>query len=163
MTTVTLRPLLVDDAPEMAAVLADPDLYRYTGGQPPSVEALERQYAVQVRGCSADGWERWLNRIVVVGPERHAVGYVQATIPVDGSPTEIAWVIGVPWQGRGWAKQAAALLVDELSDRGVTTIMAHILPEHEASQRIARHLGMVPTETVVDGERRWVTAPTRER
>ena len=30
-----------------------------------------------------------------------------------------------------------------------------IHPEHEASQRIARHLGMEPTDTVVDGEVRW--------
>lgn len=41
-TSIALRPLSVTDAPEMAAVLADPELYRYTGGEPPSVAGLER-------------------------------------------------------------------------------------------------------------------------
>lgn len=155
-TAIALRPLRVTDATEMAAVLADPELYRYTGGEPPSVEGLERQYAVQTRGHSSDGSELWLNRIVVAGPEQEAVGYVQATVPLDGSPAEIAWVIGVPWQGRGYARCAAALLVGELRDRGIQQVVAHIHPEHEASQRIARHLGMGPTDLVVEGEVRWV-------
>ena len=147
--------LRVTDATEMAAVLADPELYRYTGGEPPSVEGLGRQYAVQTRGHSSDGSELWLNRIVVVGPEEQAVGYVQATVPLDGSPAEIAWVVGAPWQGRGYAARAAALLIEELRQKGVSRVLAHIHPEHEASQRIARHLGMEPTDTVVDGEVRW--------
>ena len=154
-TSIALRPLSVTDAPEMAAVLADPELYRYTGGEPPSVEGLGRQYAVQTRGHSSDGSELWLNRIVVVGPEEQAVGYVQATVPLDGSPAEIAWVVGAPWQGRGYAARAAALLIEELRRKGVSRVLAHIHPEHEASQRIARHLGMEPTDTVVDGEVRW--------
>ena len=154
-TSPALRPLRVTDAPEMAAVLADPELYRYTGGEPPSVEGLERQYAVQTRGHSSDGSELWLNHIVVAGPEQEAVGYVQATVPLDGSPAEIAWVVGAPWQGRGYAARAAALLIEELRQKGVSRVLAHIHPEHEASQRIARHLGMEPTDTVVDGEVRW--------
>ena len=149
-TSPALRPLRVTDAPEMAAVLADPELYRY-----PSVEGRERQDAVQARGHSSDGSELWLNRIVVVGPEEQAVGYVQATVPLDGSPAEIAWVVGAPWQGRGYAARAAALLIEELRQKGVSRVLAHIHPEHEASQRIARHLGMEPTDTVVDGEVRW--------
>ena len=37
---IGLRPLSPDDAPEMAKVLADPALYQYTGGTPPTVEGL---------------------------------------------------------------------------------------------------------------------------
>ncbi len=113
---------------------------------------------MQTRGHSSDGSELWLNRIVVVGPEEQAVGYVQATVPLDGSPVEIAWVIGVPWQGRGYARRAAALLVGELRDHGVEGIVAHIHPDHAASQRVARGLGMEPTGLVVESEVRWVGA-----
>ena len=98
-TVITLRPLRVDDAHDMAEVPAGAELYRYTGGEPPSVSDLQRQYAVQTRGRSADGTEQWFNGIVLAGPEQRPVGYVQATVPGDGSPTEIAWVIGLPWQG----------------------------------------------------------------
>ncbi|HBH56413.1 RimJ/RimL family protein N-acetyltransferase [Kocuria rhizophila] len=158
---VSLRPLRVADAQEMATVLAGTELYYFMGGEPPTAEELERLYTVQVRGRSSDGKETWLNHVVVAGAEQHAVGYVQATIPVDGSPTEVAWVVGVPWQGRGYATQAVLRLGRELQARGVVTIMAHIHSEHEASQRVARFLGMEPTGTMVDGEIRWTGALDR--
>lgn len=153
--TVSLRPVSVEDATVMTAVLADPSLYQFTGGQPPTVDELERRYAVQARGHSADHSEAWLNHLVLLGPRREAVGYVQATIPGQGEPTEIAWVIGAPWQRRGIAGHACALLLQELASRGVRRLIAHIHPDHLASQRIATGLGMTPSGTVVDGEIRW--------
>ena len=153
--TVTLRPLRVTDAAEMAVVLAHPDLYRYTGGEPPNEADLERLYAIQTRGRSADGTEEWLNDIVVVGDAQRAVGFVQATLPTDQRTAEISWVIGQPWQRRGYAGRAARLLTDSLRARGVTQVIAHIHPDHVASQRVAERLGMSPTDVVVDGETRW--------
>lgn len=149
----------------MTTVLADPELYEFTGGEPPTRDDLARRYAVQVRGHSADGSERWINSVVVLGPEHQPIGYVQATIPVNGAPTngdpvgcspaEIAWVIGRPWQGNGHAGRAARLLLDDLVEQGITAVVAHIHPDHDASQRIATRLGMTPTTVVVDGEIRW--------
>lgn len=145
----------VDDAATMAVVLADPALHRFTGGTPATAAELEARYAVQTRGRSADGTETWTNAIVLAGEDLAPVGYVQATTPVSGVPTEIAWVIGVPWQRRGYASRATRMLVDGLVELGVTRILAHIHPEHVASQRIAARLGMAPTDVVVDGEVRW--------
>src|SRR6185503_13248208 len=59
-----LLPLRPADAGEMVVVLADPALYAFTGGEPPSVESLRRRYALQVVGQSPDGTETWLNWIV---------------------------------------------------------------------------------------------------
>lgn len=148
-----LRPLVVADAEVMAHVLADPSLYEFTGGEPPTREELARRYAIQVRGRSADGSERWINSIIVLGTE--PIGFVQATIPVNGGPAEIAWVVGRRWQGRGHAGRAAQLLVDDLAGQGIVCVVAHIHPGHHASQRIAAGLGLNPTTTVVDGEVRW--------
>lgn len=58
---LALRPVAVGDAEAMAVALADPALHEYTGGEPATREQLERRYAGQVRGGSADGSERWLN------------------------------------------------------------------------------------------------------
>lgn len=158
--TVRIRPLEVADAREMAGVLAHPDLYVLTGGEPPSRSELERRYASQSEGRSPDGSERWINHVVVADNGQRAVGYVQATIPVGGGPAEIAWVIGRPWQGRGYAAQAASLLLDELRGQGVHQIVAHIHPDHEASQHVARRLGLRPTQTTDDGETRWIADVT---
>lgn len=158
---VTLRPLVLEDAEEMSAVLADPSLYVFTGGQPPTAQELRRRYEVQLRGLSPDGTERWINRGIVV--DGALVGYAQATVPLAGGPAEIAWVVGAPWQGRGLAGAGARLLVSALRGEGVGDLVAHIHPDHLASQHVARRLGMRPTDVVVDGEVRWVgtTAVTR--
>ncbi|UPK77190.1 GNAT family N-acetyltransferase [Nocardioidaceae bacterium SCSIO 66511] len=138
----------------MTSVLADPSLYRHTGGEPPTEPELVRRYSAQVTGHSPDGSQRWVNLVVTL--DRQPIGYVQATVPVDRDHVEIAWVIGRPWQGRGYAKRAAELLVASLADWGVRHVVAHIHPDHLASQRVALHLGMVASDDVIDGETRWV-------
>jgi RimJ/RimL family protein N-acetyltransferase len=80
---------------------------------------------------------------------------VQATVTEGGERAEVAWVIGVPWQGRGYAGDAASALVRALLDCGVRHVVAHIHPEHAASASVARRAGLEPTDVEVHGERRW--------
>jgi hypothetical protein len=87
----------------MVQVLADPALYRFTGGEPPTLNGLRRQYTAQVAGSSPDGAERWRNWVVrLASRDRRAgpgpaIGFVQATVTRGGRSADIAWVIGVPW------------------------------------------------------------------
>ncbi|WAC67488.1 GNAT family N-acetyltransferase [Agrococcus sp. SL85] len=155
MTAPTLRALRRSDAAAMVGVLADPALYEATGGEPPTLAALTAQYDMQERGISPAGDERWINELVLVSGE--PVGYVQATVPIAGGAAEIAWVIGVPWQRRGLATRAGALLLERLRAEGVERVRAHILPGHVPSERVAARLGLVLTGEVVDGEQRWET------
>jgi RimJ/RimL family protein N-acetyltransferase len=149
-----LDPLAVSDAAEMVGVLAAPELYAVTGGEPPTLAELTERYRRQVVGGSADGREEWLNWLVRVDDE--AVGFVQATV-TDGSRASIAWVIGLAWQGHGYATAAASAMVAQLRTRGVTDVRASIAPGHEASERVASRIGLVATERVdEDGERLWV-------
>lgn len=159
--SVSLRAVIVTDAAAMVGVLADPALYQFTGGEPPSEDDLVRRYTAQAIGGSPDGSEIWLNLLVMV--DKIPVGYVQATIFADDGVSEIAWVIGAPWQGRGYASRASGMLVADLATRGVRTVIAHIHPDHAASQGVARRLGMVPTDVVVDGEVRWTLHETGVR
>lgn len=149
-----LRPLSVEDAAAMTVVLADASLYRFTGGSPPTEEELNRRYSAQARGTSPDGSEIWINRVVTLGCK--PIGYVQATVSGDGDVAEIAWVIGVPWQNHGYAKRAIRLLLDELAGRGVSFLVAHVHPDHVASQRVAESIGLIVTDETNDGEVRWV-------
>ena len=138
----------------MVDVLADPALYEFTGGSPPSLEELRERYRLQAVGRSPDGSEEWLNWIVRLAEDGRAIGFVQATI-VDGR-ADTAWLIGVPWQGHGFATEAARALVVWLEagdDVGVVT--AHIRPGHRASATVASRAGLSPTEEVEDGEVVW--------
>jgi RimJ/RimL family protein N-acetyltransferase len=46
-------------------------------------------------------------------------------------------------------------LVAWLEDQGVTTITAHVHPDHHASARVAERAGLVPTDEIGDVELVW--------
>jgi RimJ/RimL family protein N-acetyltransferase len=148
-----LEPLLVSHADEMAVVLADPALHAFIGGAPEDVEFLRARYERMVAG-SPDPDVSWLNWVVRLRSEACLTGTVQATIG-PGPVAEIAWVVGVPWQGRGIASEAARGLVGWLSSRPVRTVVAHVHPDHHASARVAAAAGLSRTQVWVDGEVRW--------
>jgi len=78
---------------------------------------------------------------------------------VDDHGAVLAWIVGVPWQGRGVASEAAAGMVEWLRAHGVEAMAAHVHPDHEASAAVARRVGLHPTDEVVDGEVVWRSVP----
>lgn len=160
---LVLAPLTVADADEMVGVLAGRELYAFIGGEPPDVDGLRTRYAMLARGHSADGHEDWLNWVVRLrtddGEPGPAVGYVQATVTPDAR-AEVAWVVGTRWQRLGYASEAAGAVVTWLTAHGVGTVVAHVHPEHAASEAVAQRCGFEPTgETDDDGEQRWELRP----
>jgi len=157
-----LVPLQPDDADEMVNVLADSRLYTFTGGRPPSRDELLDRYQRQSVGHSAGGTEEWHNWIVRRRSHGEAIGFVQATIVGSRGPADVAWLIGRPWQGRGFAGEAARAVVAWLERRSVLLITAHIHPDHPASQAVAASAGLEPTDEFDDGERVWHRVPVSE-
>jgi len=152
---LTLDPLKSEDADEMVEVLSDERLYAFIGGQPPTLNQLRARYRRLAVGGSADGSEQWHNWIVRRRSDRRAVGTVQATVVLQRRRADIAWVIGLPWQGQAFASEAAQALVRWLEARGVTTITAHVHPKNQASAIVASRAGLSPTEEIDDGEQVW--------
>ncbi len=155
---LVLTPLQVSDAADMVEVLADPALYEFTGGEPPSLQDLTSRYRAQVAGPS-DGEELWYNWILrpVVGPV--AVGFVQASL--IGKEADLAWVVGTPWQGQGFATEAAAAMKVRLAETGTQHFEAHVHPGHTASHRVASAIGLSRTgEIDDDSEEIWAAQPT---
>jgi RimJ/RimL family protein N-acetyltransferase len=157
-----LEPLRVGHADEMVDLLADRRLYAfYADEASPTLAELRERYERQVRGWSEDGTQEWHNWIIRLRETGAAAGFVQATVTHDdstGRTVELAWVVGTPYQGIGLATEAAGAVRDALRDRR-TTVIAHIAPGHVASESVARHLGLDPTDEQHEGETRWVLAP----
>lgn len=150
---LTLLPLEVAHAEEMAAVLGDPELHRFIGGTPLTEPELRTRYARLVAG-SPDPAVSWCNWVVRLDAEDCLTGTVQAT--VSGEAAEIAWVVGTPWQRRGIAVEATRAMVEWLGTRaGVRTVIAHVHPGHTASAAVATRVGLTATDRVQDGEIRW--------
>jgi RimJ/RimL family protein N-acetyltransferase len=147
---LALLPLRVEYAEAMATVLADPALYTFTGGEPPTAEALASRYERQIAGPD-DPAESWLNW--VISRDGELIGYVQAT--VTRNTAEIAWVLGTKSQGHGYAKEAAIGLVDWLTTHGAARVIAHVHPDHIASAAVAAAAGLTRTDHLEDGEFRW--------
>ena len=153
---LSLEPLRVDDADELALLLHDRDLYQFIGGQAPTPTELRNRFARQVEGVAPDGQAQWLNWTVRVRVSGQAAGMMQATVARRTLPVaELAWLIGVSHQRQGFASEAAAGMASWLGARGVRSLRALINPGHRASLAVARSIGMEPTSVWADGEQRW--------
>ncbi len=119
-----LSPLRVADAPEMVPLLSDARMYEFTGGRPPTLDELTDRYERLAGGRSSDGSELWFNWIVRLRDGAVPVGVVQATVAHDATTADVAWEIGVEWQGRGFAGEAAVELVRWLTTEDVAQISA---------------------------------------
>ena len=137
-----LVPLTRADASDLFPVLDDARLHRYTGGEPLDEPSLTERYARLERGASCDGGEVWANWVVRLR-DGTAIGVVQASVGVERA--NVAWVIGQPWQGAGYASEAARAMTSWLRSSGVRSVRAHIHPEHEASARVAASIGLRST------------------
>lgn len=151
-----LLPLRAEHAGEMAGVLSDPALHAFIGGAPAAPDALRSRYERLVAG-SPDPTVSWCNWVIRLREQACLVGTVQATITPCGSGrlAEIAWVVGTPWQGRGFATEAARGLVGWLRQQAVETVIAHVHPDHRASAAVAAAAGLTATGHRHEGEVRW--------
>ena len=154
-----VRPLEPADADEVFSLLDDSALHEFTGDAPLPRAELVARYERLAQRLSPDGrqvWANWTLRRLPAGP---AVGTLQATLPSAGpgaGPAEVAWVVGREFQRQGYASEAAASLVERLLAAG-WQVVAHVHPEHRASQGVALRAGLRPTDVVVDGEIRYAS------
>ncbi len=152
-----LTPLSQGDAEPMVAVLADVQLYTYIGGSPPSLADLLSTYARLLAGPQ-HGSEEWANWIIRLKGTSEPIGYVQATVTEDRA--DLAWLVGVAWQGRGYAREAATTAQSWLGSRGIKRFFAHIHPDHGASNGVASAIGLEPSGVFdADGEMIWASGP----
>ena len=151
-----LSPMMASHAKVMYPILSDRQLYFFTGDEPPeSVSALEERYRYLEGRKSPDESQMWLNWIVALQSSDTAIGYIQATI--SQTHAEIAWVIGLDWQGKGYASEAVSALVAWLKANEVDDIRCSIHPEHVASQGVASNCGLKKSDLLDDSEEVWLS------
>ena len=153
---LVLVPLQAEDADELCEVLDDDRLHEFTGDRLASVTELHDRFVLLAAGSPREG-EDWLNWVVRRRLDSQALGTVQATVrSAQGRRVaRLGWMIGIPWQGNGYASEAAVALVEWVQRQGIDEIGANIHPGHRASEIVAERAGLRQTEEEFEGERVW--------
>ena len=151
-----LAPMADGDSDALFALLKHPEIHIFTGGRPPaSADGVRATIRRRESRHSPEGDELWLNWTLRLKADQSVVGYVQAGVKTGRA--DMAWVIGVPFQSRGFASEASQRVLEWLrDDLHVSEVRANIHPNHIASVNLARRLGLSTSgDTTDDGEDVW--------
>jgi len=142
---LTLRAHRVDDFGEVAAMWADPDVVRYIGGKPVSVEDAWARLLRYAGHWALLRFGYWAVREKSSGRFAGEVGFAEGKRELEpsfaGAP-EIGWALA-PWAwGKGFATEAVRSVIDwgtAQLNPARTVCMIH--PENAASVRVAQKCG----------------------
>ena len=144
------------DSDALFALSKDPGIHMYTGGHPPaSADDVRAKIRRRESRRSPHGDELWLNWTLRLKADQSVAGYVQAG--VKQGKADLAWVVGVPFQRRGYASEASRRVLKWLcAQLHVNEVRANIHPDHIASQKVARNIGLCNSGTLTrEGEEVW--------
>lgn len=153
--------LLPHTAAHTAALRAGSDAYlrlsgyRLADGLSEMASGPEVSPDFVARQQAAAGADIWLHGFAIVEP---AEGLVIGLCGYKGPPTqdgsvEIAYGLAPAYRGRGYATEAAQELAKRAFDSGrVRRVIAHTLPESNASTRVLSRSGFLRLGEVVDPE-----------
>lgn len=140
---LALEPQTAAHAAEMFEVLGDPAIYEFENAPPASLEWLRTRFEKLESRRSGDGREQWLNWVIRV-PPAELIGYVQATVRMDGS-AGIAYELCSAYWGRGLARAAVAAMMDELATQYRVTLFTAVAKRPNfRSTRLLERLGFTP-------------------
>lgn len=140
-----LRPVTMDDLPEYSDMLADPDAFTFSERGPMGPDEAFTRLCRQVGhwmlldyglfGVFEKKSDRFVGEVGFGNFNR------QIGAHFDRHP-EACWTIRRPFQGRGYAQEAARAALEFTEDRLIATrTVAMVHHENQASIHIARNLG----------------------
>jgi RimJ/RimL family protein N-acetyltransferase len=142
-----LREQVPEDLEFFAEMLGDPDTLVHWP-RPLTREEAERWIAQNRRRYAEDGFGWWAVEHRETGDLLGDCGL--ATYTIDGdSEVELGYHFHRRNWGHGYATEAAAACVEIARERGLTRLIALILPANVASQRVAERVGFAQERDVV--------------
>jgi RimJ/RimL family protein N-acetyltransferase len=144
---LTLRAFVPEDLDALAEVLADPQVMRYVGAG--EARGRTREETEKTLRALIDDYGRWGHGLLAVTtPDENGgrpigwCGLIRWQLD-DVTEVEVAYVLGRPYWGRGYATEAATAVRDYgLRELGRHRLVSLIYPENLASIRVAEKNGM---------------------
>ncbi|MBT3334153.1 MAG: GNAT family N-acetyltransferase [Rhodospirillaceae bacterium] len=150
---LVLRPLERTDAPKVAALAGDWEVARWTLDIPhPYDMTMARDFVAWAQD------EFSSQRRIFLGMVARASGDLVGIISLTRNGTdegEIGYWVGRPYQGKGYAREAAAVAIKlGFEVMALRRVVAACMPDNEPSWRVMEHCGM----TYVEAIQRWSIA-----
>ena len=138
-TRLVLRPFRESDLDAYAAICADPQVMRFIGGKPYTRAETWRHMATMLGHWQLRGYGMWAVQEKSSGLLVGRTGFND----YEGWPGfELAWTLGRPHWGRGYATEGARAALDyAFSTLDRTHVISLIHPDNTASIRVAERLG----------------------
>lgn len=152
---LTLRAMLPQDAPALAARRSDPTTAEFQSWSVPyPLERAERLIA-EVSQLDDVRPGSWFQLAITITETAEVVGDVVAFLTENGHTAEIGYTLDAAARGHGYATEAAAAMIEHLVESvGVHRIEASTHPDNIASNRVLERLGF--TLEGIKRESYWV-------
>jgi ribosomal-protein-alanine N-acetyltransferase len=139
-----LHPFRPEDAAPLYQILAQPGLLQYfPDPTPPSLERVERFIGMQLAQWQERGYALWA--VQPLQTDRLA-GWCGPQFLSETGETEVAYLLGREWWGRGYATEAACVSLDfTFRQFPLDQIIALVHPDNAASICVIEKLGMKST------------------
>ena len=153
-----LRRSRPQDAEAIAAYRSDPDVGRYQGWERTDAEGI-RADIEQMEGRLPGEPGGWVQLSVEERDTGRLVGDVGLS-PAEAEPDviKVGYTMAPAFQGRGYATEAVAALVDYAFDKlGADVVRAYASAENAPSIRVAEKVGLILKERFEgrDGDQVW--------
>ena len=138
---LTVRLMRAADAEALAAYRNDPEVAKHQLWDLPYT--LERARAA-VTADDVDDFAAGMHENLAIELDGTVIGDVYVGLEETGKSAEIGFTIDRRFQGRGYATEAAAAVVERLFDEiGVTRVYGELDPVNVASQRTLEAIGLI--------------------
>jgi aminoglycoside 6'-N-acetyltransferase len=140
---VRLDLLRDDDLDALHAIQSDPEVCRYLLYEPRTREEVSRRLTEDSRATRLAAVDDYLQPAI-----RDAEGALLGTMylrltSIDDLTAEIGWLLAPEHQGHGYAREAAALVLDlAFGELGLHRVYAELDPRNDASVALCERLGM---------------------
>ena len=151
VANLTLLDAAAEGHEALARALDGCEIARDWQGFPEAVRLLRDSLAVDPRATC------WGSRLFLHDAPRVLVGWGGFKGPPTDGSVEIGYAVAPEWQGRGLATCAVrAMLREAYAAPQVKAVIAHTLPERNASVRVLEKAGFAPDGVVVSEGKRSV-------
>jgi RimJ/RimL family protein N-acetyltransferase len=141
---VRLDPLRSDDEDALYALHSDPEVCRYLLFEPRTREEVAAVLDRDAGKTHLENLGDYLQPAIRRRDDGRFLGTMYLNLTsVDDRTAEIGWLVDPRFQGQGYARECAALLLDLcFGELGLHRVYAELDPRNQASVRVCEKLGM---------------------